>query len=331
MKLKKFYALGIDHKKLNMTEREEFLKTKPEKIIQQLFKDRVIEGYVTLSTCLRVEFYFYGKISKDLIINSFQNQRGLFILEDEEALEYLFRVVCGFESVIKGEDQILAQIKKAHTLALEGNRSNPVLNVIFNKAIEIGKKFRTVSMINHNALSLEAISLKFIKNTITDLKDRKILLLGTGDLSKSILYLLQKEGVKDITITNRSSHKAYVIQEAYDVDVVGFEDKNESVIASEVIISATSAPHYILKYHELKDRLSGEKVFLDLAVPRDIEEEIGGLDGVSLFNLDDIWSIYEENVSNRDNKLIEYSYLIDEQIKIVKKWFYYKNKQGKQG
>lgn len=327
MKLKKFYALGIDHKKLNMTEREEFLKTKPEKIIQQLLEDKVIEGYVTLSTCLRVEFYFYGEIPEDLIVKSFQNQRGLFILEDEQALEYLFRVVCGFESVIKGEDQILAQIKKAHTLALDGKKSNPVLNVIFNKAIEIGKKFRTVSKINHNALSLEAISLKFIKKTITDLRSKKVFILGTGDLSKAILYLLQKEGVEDITITNRSSHKAYAIQETHGVDVVRFEDKNESIIASEVIISATSAPHYILKYDELKDQLSGKKVFLDLAVPRDIEEEIGKIEGMSLFNLDDIWNIYEENVSNRDSKLIEYSYLIEEQIKIVKKWFYYKNKQ----
>lgn len=330
MKLRKFYALGIDHKLLNMTEREDFLKTKPEKVMEKLFTEGVVEGYVVLSTCLRVEFYFYGEVDQSYIMESFDNQKGMFLLENEQALEYLFRVVCGFESVIKGEDQILAQIKKAHTQAFEKKRSNVVLNVIFNRAIEIGKKFRTVSRINHNALSLEAISLKFIKKTITDLKDRKIFILGTGDLSKAILFLLQKEGVEDITITNRSSHKAYAIRETHGVDVVGFDKKNETACSSGVIISATSAPHYILKYNELKDDLKGTKVFLDLAVPRDIEEEIGSIDGISLFNLDDIWNIYEENISNRDSKLVDYFYLIEEQIKVVRKWFYYKNKVEEQ-
>lgn len=329
MNLNKFYVVGIDHKELNMLQRENFLKKRPGKVFEDLLCDGGIEGYVELSTCLRVEFYFYGK-SKE-VLDYFPHQEGLFLMEGEDALDYLFKVVCGFESVIKGEDQILAQIKKAYTKSFEGKRTNTPLNVIFNRAIEIGKKFRTVSRINHNALSLEAISLKFIKEHVDNLKDKRVLILGTGDLAKGLLYLLKKEKVEDIIITNRSSHKAYELRDIHDVGVVGFEEKNKVVVGSEVIISATSAPHYILRYSELEEKLRscGEKVFLDLAVPRDIESEIGDIEGVSLYNLDDVWAVYEKNVSNRWDKLREYYYLLEDQKGIVRKWFYYKNKIGK--
>jgi len=329
MNLNKFYVVGIDHKELNMLQREEFLKKRPEKIFEDLLYNGELDGYVNLSTCLRVEFYFYGK-SKE-VLDYFPDQDGLFLMEGEDALDYLFKVVCGFESVIKGEDQILAQIKKAYTKSFEEKRTNTPLNVIFNRAIEIGKKFRTVSRINHNALSLEAISLKFIKEHVENLKDKRVFILGTGDLAKGILYLLKKEGVEDIVITNRTTHKAYELRDIHDVGVVGFEEKNKAVMGSEVIISATSAPHYILKYSELGDELKNldEKVFLDLAVPRDIESEIGDIEGINLYNLDDVWEVYEKNVSNRWEKLREYYYLLEDQKDIVRKWFYYKNKVGK--
>ncbi|MGL5057225.1 MAG: NAD(P)-binding domain-containing protein, partial [Fusobacteriaceae bacterium] len=224
-------------------------------------------------------------------------------------------------------DQILSQIKKAFEISLEKKRTTTELNVIFNKGIELGKKFRNKSKICHNALSLEAISMKFIKKQVKDLKNKKVLLLGVGDLSVSIAKLLKKEGVIDITVTNRTQHKSLEIKEALDVKMIDFKDKLTAVLESDVVISATSAPHYILKAEEIEEMLKKDKhTFLDLAVPRDIDEKLGDLPNVDLYNLDNLWKVHNENLGNRDNVLIEYSYLIDEQIELLNKW--YKYKQG---
>jgi len=328
MNINNFFVLGIDHQKTNTKEREKFIKSKPQKIIEKYFIEKKIESYVNLLTCLRAEFYVYGKKeSVEEILSQFSGE-NIFIFSGEEALNHLFRVICGFESVIKGETQILAQIKKSYKSAFEEKLTNTPTNVIFNRAIEVGKKFRTISKINHNALSLEAISLKFIKEHVDNLKEKKVFILGTGDLSQSILYLLKCEGVEDITITNRSYHKAYEVKNIYNVNVADFSEKNEISIKSQVIISTTSAPHYILKYPELKDKLNSgeEKVLLDLAVPKDIDERIGDIEGINLYNLDDVWEAYEKNVNKRSLKLEKYYYLLEEQEEKVKSWFYYKNR-----
>lgn len=327
MNLDKLVVFGISHKELSMSEREEFIHQNPEQIINSLLSSKKIEGYVNLSTCLRVEFYLQvaENFSLEELLECFSFRKGIFTKSGEAAAKYLFKVSCGFYSVIKGEDQILAQIKKAHTLSMENNTSSKILNIVFNKAIELGKKFRTESKVCHNALSLEAISLKFIKESIGFLSDKKVLILGVGDLAQAILYLLVKENVKNITITNRSHHKALEVQSLFDVDVISFERKNTAAVESDVIISATSAPHLVLKSEEIVPYLHNDKkyTFLDLAVPRDIEETIGSPKNVSLFNLDDIWNVYNKNLETRDSLMNSYSYLVDKQIINLKKWFQY--------
>ena len=327
MNLDRLITFGISHKELSMSEREKFIQQNPEKIIHSLLLQNKINGYINLSTCLRVEFYLQvtENFSLEELLECFSFKKGIFIKTGEEAAKYLFKVSCGFYSIIKGEDQILAQIKKAHTLAMENNTSSKILNIVFNKAIELGKKFRTESKICHNALSLEAISLKFIKESIGFLSDKKVLILGVGDLAQSILYLLVKENVKNITITNRTHHKALEVQSIFEVDVIGFDYKNTAAVESDVIISVTSAPHLVLKSEEIVPYLQNDKkyTFLDLAVPRDIDDGIGNPDNVSLFNLDDIWSVYNKNLETRDSLMNNYNYLIEKQMVNLKKWFQY--------
>lgn len=327
MKIDEILVFGISHKELTTEERENFIQTKPEDVIYSLFKEGKIDGFVNLSTCLRVEFYLHmnKNFTQDQLLKYFNFQKGIFIKKGEEATEYLFKVSCGFYSIIKGEDQILAQIKKAHATALEENTSSKVLNTVFNKAIELGKKFRTESKICHNALSLEAISLKFIKESIGFLADKKILILGVGDLAQAMLYLLVKENVKNITVTNRTQHKALALKDTFNVKVVPFEDKFKVVAENDVIISATSAPHLVIRAHDVAHLMDKNKqyTFLDLAVPRDIDDSLGQLENVTLFNLDDIWGVYNQHLATRDALLEDYSFLVDKQMENLKKWFKY--------
>lgn len=327
LKIDEIVAFGISHKELTTEEREIFIQQKPVEIVHNLFLLGKIKGYVNLSTCLRVEFYLQldESFTTDDLLDAFKIKKGIFIKRGEEATEYLFKVSCGFYSVIKGEDQILAQIKKAHSTALEEKTSSKILNTVFNKAIELGKKFRTESKICHNALSLEAISLKFIKDSIGFLNDKKVLILGVGDLAQAILYLLVKEGVKNITITNRTYHKALEVKSVFDVDIVSFEEKLKAVPESDVVISVTSAPHLVLKTEDLAPLLYEDKkyTFLDLAMPRDIEQSLGDLKNVSLFTLDDIWGVYNEHLATRDSLIENYSFMVDKQMENLRKWFQY--------
>lgn len=327
MKINEILVFGISHTELSTEEREKFIQQKPANIIHKLFLAKKIIGYVNLSTCLRVEFYLQlsDTFSFEELIHHFKVNKGVFMKKGIEASEYLFKVSCGFYSVIKGEDQILAQIKKAYLLALEEKTSSKILNTVFNKAIELGKKFRTESKITHNALSLEAISLRFIKESIGFLNNKKILILGVGDLAQAILYLLIKENVNDITITNRTYHKALEIKNTFDVNVISFEEKLKIIPKVDVIISITSAPHLVLKKEDVEPLLELDKKYtlLDLAMPRDIDPSLGKLKNVSLFTLDDIWGVYNKHLATRDSLIEDYSFMIDKQIENLKKWFQY--------
>ena len=327
LNLENIIVIGVSHENLSLLERENFMRTRPKYIIEKLYTDKKIDAYINLSTCLRTEFYIElnSNIDAEEIKNLFSVD--MIIKKGIEAIEYLFKVSCGFYSVIKGEDQILAQVKSAYSEALENEHSSKFLNIIFNKAVELGKKFRTKSMIAHNALSLEAISLKFIKSKFPNIEDKNIFILGIGELAQDILTLLTKEQLKNIYIANRTYHKAEQIKKKFDiVNIIDYKEKYDEMIKADVIISATSAPHIVVEYDKFVSKMKEDKeyLFIDLAVPRDVDERLADFKNIEIYNLDDIWEVYHQNSMNRDKLLEDYSYLINEQMeKLIKTLNYY--------
>ena len=326
--LENIIIIGVSHENLSLLERENFMKTRPKYIIEKLYTEKKINAYINLSTCLRTEFYIElnSNINAEEIKNLFSVE--MIVKKGIEAIEYLFKVSCGFYSVIKGEDQILAQVKSAYSEALENEHSSKFLNIIFNKAVELGKKFRTKSMIAHNALSLEAISLKFIKSKFPNIENKNIFIIGIGELAQDILTLLTKEQLKNIYIANRTYHKAEQIKKKFDiVNIIDYKEKYDEMIKADVIISATSAPHIVVEYDKFVPQMKENKdyLFIDLAVPRDVDLRLANFKNIEIYNLDDIWEVYHLNSMNRDKLLEDYSYLIDEQMeKLIKTLNYYR-------
>ena len=326
--LENIIIIGVSHENLSLLERENFMKTRPKYIIEKLYTEKKINAYINLSTCLRTEFYIElnSNINAEEIKNLFSVE--MIVKKGIEAIEYLFKVSCGFYSVIKGEDQILAQVKSAYSEALENEHSSKFLNIIFNKAVELGKKFRTKSMIAHNALSLEAISLKFIKSKFPNIENKNIFIIGIGELAQDILTLLTKEQLKNIYIANRTYHKAEQIKKKFDiVNIIDYKEKYDEMIKADVIISATSAPHIVVEYDKFVPQMKENKdyLFIDLAVPRDVDERLANFKNIEIYNLDDIWEVYHLNSMNRDKLLEDYSYLINEQMeKLIKTLNYYR-------
>lgn len=320
--MENFYRLALTYKDLNLEAREDFLKNQPEKIIKEFFEKDKIKSYISIVTCLRIEFYIANE-NIDEIVEAMQGSERIIQTEKgEKAVKSLFEIICGLDSVIIGEDQILSQIKKTFLKAMECKHTNPLINIIFNNAIALGKKFRNLSKVNCKALSLENIAVKFIEEHFENYKEKKVFLIGIGELSKSILFLLNKKGFENLTITNRTFHKAKEIEMEYDVKTVDFHKIYEEIDENEIIISSTSSPHCIIRKKDLLEKIQTKKkrFFLDLAVPRDIENEIGDLENTELYNLDDLWAVYYENVQLRCEVSDEYNYLINEQIEKVEKW-----------
>ncbi len=319
-----FQIISFNYKNLSLEERERFLQTGYRDILEKYHKKKIIKGYVAVETCLRVELYL--DVSEDFHIGMLQrdfNSKNDKNYKGKEGVEYLLKVICGLESVIKGEDQIMVQLKKAYFKSFEVGKSSPLLNIIFNSSIEAGKRFRNESRINERNVSLDSIAVKFIKSKISPLKNKKIFIIGIGDLSQAILALLHKSEKCHLTMTNRSFRKSVEIQQIFEgVKMVEFREKYKLVKESDVIVSATSAPHLVLIKEKMEDILNDGKkrFFLDLAVPKDIDVEIGKNKNVLLYHLEDIWDEYNKNVEKRDEIVEKYYYIIDKQLeKIVEK------------
>jgi len=324
MQLNKFYILGVTHKDLTLKEREAFIKGGPKKIMESLVEEGAVNGYVLLETCLRVEIYMESE-NIELVKEKF-NIGPLFVKKSGiEAVKYLFDVVCGFNSIIKGEDSILSQVKNSFFNGLEAKQTTKTLNVIFNKAIEVGKKFRYRSQVSKNAMSLEAIALKFIKGHFDNLDDKRIFIVGTGEMAIAILNIFTRNNINNIVMTNRSRIRVLELKEKYNIDIVDFDDRYSEVEKSDIIISATSAPHAVLLEKEIKGLdLSRKKIFLDLAVPRDIEPCIETHPNINLYNLDHLWEVVRGNEENRERLLKEYRYILEDQVRNLLKYCEYK-------
>lgn len=318
MKAENFYIISFSYKSLNLEEREEFVRTGYKNIMEEYFQRKEIKGYTALETCLRVELYL--ETGENFDIDMFlerMNASNTRIYSGKDAVKYLLTVICGLDSVIKGEDQILSQIKKTYLEYMENNKTSTLLNIIFNKAIETGKKFRSVSGISRKNLSLDSIAVKFIKSKFSNLEDKNIFIIGVGELSQEILAILHKINNDKITMTNRSRKKSIEVQKLFcGVMTAEFDEKYKVVKNSDIIISATSAPHLVLKESFMKEILADgkERFFLDLAVPRDIDTELKKYNNVTLYHLEDIWDEYNKNIDRRNNIADEYYYIIEEQM-----------------
>ena len=319
--VKNFYILSFSYKNLSLEEREKFVKEGYRHILGEYLEKRVIKGYVAVETCLRIEFYL--DVSREFEIERLKRDFRVEKMKDyegTEAVHYLLRVICGLDSIIKGEDQILVQLKKAYFEALDKETTSSFLNIIFNQAIETGKRFRAESRINEKNISLDSIAVKFIKTKFESLEDKKVFVIGVGDLSQSILALLHKMNNCHLTMTNRSLKKSIELQKVFpDVQTAEFSEKYNIIKNMDIVISATSAPHLIIEKAKIEDILNDGKkrFFLDLAVPRDIEISIGEFENVSLYHLEDIWDEYNKNVEKRDEIVEKYFYIIEEQLKKI--------------
>ncbi|MGI1692185.1 glutamyl-tRNA reductase [Thermoanaerobacter uzonensis] len=294
-------------------------------------KELGLKEVVILSTCHRSEIYFYSqKISTDEVKDFFINYFGLkedFIkylrqICGLDAVKHIFRVACGLESMVVGEDQILSQVKEAIDTAQTFNSSGKILFKLFRDAVTLGKKARTDTGIKDLALSISYIAVKFVQEVFEDIKGKKAFVIGLGEMGQNAMKNLIDKGA-DVFVTNRTFSKAIQLKEQIpEIHVVPYEQKYLYIASSDIVISATNAPHYTISYEKFKEVYNGRKIcMVDIALPRDIDPRIGQIEGVSLYTIDDLKKTAEENKKERLLLIPVIEKMVKEEVDKFEKWY----------
>lgn len=269
---------------------------------------------VTLKTCNRYEIYLITE--EDLNIPT-----TTFIVEkDDNAINHLLRLASGLESMIMGEDQILGQIKNARKKAIKEEKIGPKLEKVFTKAIHVGQSIRKNTHINEGGVSVGSGAVELIEEKYGTLKGKNVLIVGAGEMGTVVAKALLDKQTNAIVVANRTFDKAQQLAQELDGIAIKFKKMDESLHKIDILISATGAPHPLIN----KERISflppehlENMVMLDLANPRDIEEDVKELK-VQLYNLDDLRYIRDKNVEKRVKEAEKAELIIDEETVLLK-------------
>lgn len=323
--------IGIDHNTADISVREIFAWTveKQHNIMDVLKKVEGINGCIVLSTCNRTEIWvscddsydnLYNTLCKCLCIDK-ETYKSLFVLrKDFESIEHLFRLACGLESKIMGEDQILAQIKDALVLAREKECADSFLEVLFNSAIKIGKKVKSqvrLPRINNSVVNSVINMLKGFH----EINNRRCLVIGSGTIGKEVIRRLMNENAIVTVATRPNSNHLHIPIECKKVLINKIYPNLQNY---EIVISATLSSNYIISKQMVEGVDFNKKItFVDLAVPRDIEPTIAEIKNVVLYNIDDFQN---ENLTDSFSEYeAEVAKLIAEGISQYSSWTSNKN------
>ena len=308
-------VVGLNYKKtpIYIREKVSYTHQKKEEAYERLKKAHYIQEFVIISTCNRSEIIAASRDVSKGIEELKRFYKDFFALEEsiesyfitlysDEAVRHVFKVAAGLDSLVIGEDQILGQLKDAHGYSMERKSTGILLNKLFREGITTAKKIKRETKISEKSLSISTIAVKFIEKKFEDLQNKKVLVIGVGKMSRIAIENLISKGIKEIYVTNRTKGHSIDLSKRYDeIGVINFKDRYKIISHVDIIISSTSAPHYVLS----KDKFcksfdtGGELCIVDIALPRDVDPQIGKIKGVSLYELDELKSAADENLKSR--------------------------------
>ncbi len=324
-------VIGLSHQDAPIEIRELASFSEAKKIeATSMLLDLGINELIILSTCNRSEIYIASKdldeairIVKDFYSNYFKSDKiknYIFVKEKDEAINYLYRVCSGLDSIVIGEDQILGQVKDALMTAMELEASKKLMNKLFREAITTAKSIKSTFKISENPLSISYIGVKYLKENIGIIKDKKAFIIGVGNMGKLALKHLLEEGISQIYCCNRNPQKIKELKEVYpSIIQIDYEKRYEVISEMDILISATASSHIVVKKINMP-KLYKKLFVLDLALPRDIDPDLALDDNIVLFDIDDLKKTSEENELLRKNLSDKAEGLIDESINEFKKW-----------
>ncbi|HEY1661222.1 MAG TPA: glutamyl-tRNA reductase [Verrucomicrobiae bacterium] len=337
----KFIVIGLSHhtSPVDLRERFAFAEAEVPMALKQLRDTGAVDEAVILSTCNRVEIYAATSIEPAQAFAQLKNflaaKEGktpgaeeispghFYTLTEPQSLRHLFKVACGLDSMVLGETEILGQIKDAYEMARIYNHTGARLNKAFQRAFHVGKHVRTHTSIQRGSVSVASVAVELAEKIFSELAGRGVLVLGAGDTSEKVARALVSRGAGNIVIANRSVERAEVLAKEFGGRAVPFDDWAGELTKIDIAISSTSAPHPILDAASVEKLMKLRKhrplLLIDIAVPRDIAPDVNFLENVYLYNIDDLQTIADGYMKQRQEEMVRCEKIIEEKIKSLLK------------
>jgi glutamyl-tRNA reductase len=330
--------IGISHKTAAVEIREKVaLSDEEQKVaVKYLIEEYHADGCMVLSTCNRTEIYVSNNKIESTIehikswLNDFKkcteyaDQDICYTVKGDAVVEHFCHVLSGLDSQIVGEQQIVGQVKDSYDLTHSLNGTDALINKLFNFAMQAKKKVHNDTFLSDGTVSVSFAGVELARKIFSDLADKKILLVGAGKTAELAAFHFQENGVSNIHIVNRTFERAEELAKKLQGKAHPIEEMGDVLLDTDIVISATASKEYVVTAEFIKPisrKRHHRPIFLiDLAIPRDIDPKIDKIDGVFLYNLDDLHEIVKANLEKRKKEIPKASKIIDEFVTEFKKW-----------
>jgi len=333
-------VVGLNYKTapVEIRERLTFDSSALGEAMSQLQKKKSILENIIISTCNRTEIYavvdqlhtgrYYIKefLSEWFEIDQAEFSPYIFIYEQDGAMNHLFQVACGLNSMVVGETQILGQVRASFLEAQAIESSGTVFNQLFKQAVTLAKKAHTETDIGANAVSVSYAAVELAKKIFGTLDNKNVLILGAGKMGELAIQNLYSNGAKNVTVINRTFEKAQSLAERFEGQAKSLSELQCALIDADILISSTGASSFVITksmMNTVEKIRKGKPLFMvDIAVPRDLDPALAELDSVFLYDIDDLEGIVEANLQERQREAAKIMLMIEQEIVEFNEWLH---------
>ena len=331
-------ALGINHKTapVALRERVTFSPDTLQQALNSLLAQPLVQGGVVLSTCNRTELYLsveqQENLQEQLVawlcdyhqLSVEEVHKSLYWHHDNDAVSHLMRVASGLDSLVLGEPQILGQVKKAFADSQRGHSLSSELERMFQKSFSVAKRVRTETEIGANAVSVAFAACTLARQIFESLSTVNVLLVGAGETIELAARHLHQHKVKKLMIANRTRERAQALADEVGAEVISLPEIDLRLAEADIIISSTASPLPIIGKgmveRALKKRRKQPMLLVDIAVPRDVEPEVGNLPNAYLYSVDDLQAIIESNLAQRQAAAVQAETIVVQESSEFMSW-----------
>lgn len=332
-------ALGLNHTTAPVQLRERFAYSEDQirASLARLSCGRVpspLAEMVILSTCNRIEiFSASNELSFDTLEVFLSETRDiplegirphLYYFQDMDAVQHLFEVAAGLDSLVVGEPQILGQVTKALELARGQSAAGSILNRLFQSAIHTGKRARTETAICRNPASVSSLAASKAEKVIHSITDAQVVILGAGETAELAVEALRKRGANRILVINRTLERAKSLVERWDAQASTFENIDTALVSADILIASTGAPHTLITRELVKEAMTKRRdrplMLIDIAVPRDIDPDVADIPQVRLYDMDNLTDQLEDSLAERMAEVPQVKVIVEEEVLAFEKY-----------
>ncbi len=321
---------------LAIRERLALTETGMETLLAEVRTASDVQEAVVLSTCNRTDLYLVvgdpveaesavvGLLARRAGLPPTQLLEGVYAERNCDAARHLYRVASGLESMVVGEAEVQGQVKRAYETAQKLGTTGTLTNRLFQAALATGKRVRTETQIGAGRRSVASVAVDLASDTLGDLADRNVLIVGAGETAELTAEALAEKGVATLFVANRRRERAEILAHRFDGATLSFDELPTALMRADIVVASTSSPHPLIEAEVLAEVVAEREgrplLLIDLAVPRDIEAACGGLPGVTLANVDDLRAVVDRHAGVRRSEAVGAEAIVEQEIAEFASW-----------